>query len=133
MISTMKFVIFLLVLASGIQNPGADATDSELDDILDENVEEMTLDNYRGQAVAVDVASNEPDTNSEEDTETNIEVFNEETTEKELTNAKTGSNKIPTWKIVVIVCFFCCVCIPLYWVLSVWAFLWQSSASFCVF
>ena len=121
MIPTMKFVIFLLVLASGIQNPGADATDSELDDILDENVEEMTLDNYRGQAVA-----------SEKDTETNIEVFNEETIEKELTNAKTGSNKIPTWKIVVIVCFFCCVCIPLYWVLSVWVFLWQSSASFCV-
>ena len=118
----MKFIIFLLVLASKIQNPGADATDSELDDILDENVEEMTVDNYRGQAVA-----------SEKDTETNIEVFNEETIEKELTNADTGSNKISTWKIVVIVCFFCCVCIPLYWVLSVWAFLWQSSASFCVF
>ena len=43
MIPTMKFVIFLLVLASGIQNPGADVTDSELDDILDENVEEMTV------------------------------------------------------------------------------------------
>ena len=122
MIHTMKFIIFLLVLASRIQNPGADATDSELDDILDENVEVMTVDNYRGQAVA-----------SEKDTETNIEVFNEETTEKELTNAETGSKKIATWKIVVIVCFFCCVCIPLYWVLSVWAFLWQSSASFCVF
>ena len=100
MIPTMKLIIFLLVLASRIQNPGA---------------------------------SNDPDTNSEKDTETNIEVFNEKTTEKELTNSMTGSNKIPTWKIVVIVCFFFCVCIPLYWVLSVWAFLWQSSASFCVF
>ena len=105
----MKFVIFLLVLASGIQNPGADATDSELDDILDENVEEMTLDNYRGQAVAV--TSNEPDTTSEEDTETNIEVFNEETIEKELNNAETGSNRIPTWKILVVVSV--CLGIPL--------------------
>ena len=111
MIPTMKFVIFLLVLAIGIQNPGADATDSELDDILDENVEEMTLDNYRGQAVAVDVASNVPDTTSEEDTETNIEVFNEETIEKELNNAETGSNRIPTWKILVVVSV--CLGIPL--------------------
>ena len=111
MIPTMKFVIFLLVLASGIQNPGADATDSELDDILDENVEEMTLDNYRGQSVAVDVANNVPDTTSEEDTETNIEVFNEETIEKELNNAETGSNRIPTWKILVVVSV--CLGIPL--------------------
>ena len=111
MIPTMKFVIFLLVLAIGIQNPGADATDSELDDILDENVEEMTLDNYRGQAVAVDVANNVPDTTSEEDTETNIEVFNEETIEKELNNAETGSNRIPTWKILVVVSV--CLGIPL--------------------
>ena len=113
MIPTMKFVIFLLVLASGIQNPGADATDSELDDILDENVEEMTLDNYRGQAVPVDVdvANNDPDTTSEEDTETNIEVFNEETIEKELNNAETGSNRIPTWKILVVVSV--CLGIPL--------------------
>ena len=103
----MKFVIFLLILAIGIQNPGADATDSELDDILDENVEEMTLDNYRGQAVA----SNDPDTNSEKDTETNIEVFNEETIEKELNNAETGSNRIPTWKILVVVSV--CLGIPL--------------------
>ena len=111
MIPTMKFVIFLLVLAIGIQNPGADATDSELDDILDENVEEMTLDNYRGQSVAVDVANNVPDTTSEEDTETNIEVFNEETIEKELNNAETGSNRIPTWKILVVVSV--CLGIPL--------------------
>ena len=109
MIHTMKFIIFLLVLASRIQNPGADATDSELDDILDENVEEMTLDNYRGQAV--DVANNVPDTTSEEDTETNIEVFNEETIEKELNNAETGSNRIPTWKILVVVSV--CLGIPL--------------------
>ena len=95
----MKLIIFLLVLASGIQNPGTDATDSELDDILDENVE-MTLDNYRGQAVA-----------SEKDTETNIEVFNEETIEKELNNAETGSNRIPTWKILVVVSV--CLGIPL--------------------
>ena len=100
MIPTMKLIIFLLVLASRIQNPGADATDSELDDILDENVEEMTLDNYRGQAVA-----------SEKDTETNIEVFNEETIEKELNNAETGSNRIPTWKILVVVSV--CLGIPL--------------------
>ena len=108
----MNFIIFLLVLASGIQNPSADATDSELDDILDENVEEMTLDNYRGHAV--DVASNDPDTNtdtSEEDTETNIEVFNEDTIEKELNNAETGSNRIPTWKILVVVSV--CLGIPL--------------------
>ena len=114
MIPTMKFVIFLLVLANWIQNPSADATDSELDDILDENVEEMTLDNYRGQSVAVDVANNVPDTNtdtSEEDTETNIEVFNEETIEKELNNAETGSNRIPTWKILVVVSV--CLGIPL--------------------
>ena len=110
MIPTMKFVIFLVVLASGIQNPGV-AKDSELDDILDENVEEMTLDNYRGQAVAVDVASNVPDTTSEEDTETNIEVVNEETIEKELNNAETGSNRIPTWKILVVVSV--CLGIPL--------------------
>ena len=109
MIHTMKFIIFLLVLASGIQNPGADAKDSELDDILDENVEEMTLDNYRGQAV--DVANNVPDTTSEEDTETNIEVFNEDTIEKELNNAETGSNRIPTWKILVVVSV--CLGIPL--------------------
>ena len=107
----MKFIIFLLVLASWIQNPGV-AKDSVLDDILDENVEEMTLDNYRGQAV--DVANNVPDTNtdtSEEDTETNIEVFNEETIEKELNNAETGSNRIPTWKILVVVSV--CLGIPL--------------------
>ena len=110
MIHTMKFIIFLLVLGSGIQNPGV-AKDSELDDILDENVEEMTLDNYRGQAVAVAVTSNEPDTTSEEDTETNIEVFNEETIEKELNNAETGSNRIPTWKILVVVSV--CLGIPL--------------------
>ena len=57
------------------------------------------------------MANNVPDTTSEEDTETNIEVFNEETIEKELNNAETGSNRIPTWKILVVVSV--CLGIPL--------------------